>query len=105
MITILPEILSDTQWGILTLTFNRMDKKNSVTSNMYSALADALEHAKTDSSIRVVVLQGHEQTFSAGNDLSDFLKSPPTDDDAPVWRFLHGISSFPKPIIAAVCGA
>jgi enoyl-CoA hydratase/carnithine racemase len=105
MITILPEILVDSQNGVLTLTFNRLDKKNSVTSSMYAALADEFEEAKSDKSIRVVVLQGHEQIFSAGNDLGDFLKSPPTSDDAPVWRFLHGISSFPKPIIAAVCGA
>jgi enoyl-CoA hydratase/carnithine racemase len=52
----------------------------------------------------VVVIQGHETVFSAGNDIADFLKTPPTAMDAPVFRFLRAISNFPKPVVAAVCG-
>jgi enoyl-CoA hydratase/carnithine racemase len=50
------------------------------------------------------VFQGHETIFSAGNDIGDFLKEPPTTPDAPVFRFLRGISTFAKPVVAAVCG-
>ena len=71
---------------------------------MYAALADALESAKNDAAVRTLVIQGHETIFSAGNDIGDFLNQPPSKPDAPVFRFLYGISSFPKPIVAAVCG-
>jgi enoyl-CoA hydratase/carnithine racemase len=71
---------------------------------MYQTLADALAAAKDDAAIHVVVFQGHETIFSAGNDIADFLNKPPSTQDGPVFKFLHGISSFPKPIIAAVNG-
>jgi enoyl-CoA hydratase/carnithine racemase len=99
------DILSHTEAGVLTLTFNRLDKKNSITAAMYAALADALAAARDDAAVRAVVIQGHELIFSAGNDLADFLNDPPAGADAPVWRFLHGLRSFPKPLVAAVCGA
>jgi enoyl-CoA hydratase/carnithine racemase len=88
----------------MTLTLNRVDKKNSITSAMYGLLADLLVKAKDDAAVRVVVIQGHATIFSAGNDIADFLHNPPTTGEAPVFRFLHGIAAFPKPMIAAVCG-
>ncbi|MBA2721936.1 MAG: enoyl-CoA hydratase [Methylibium sp.] len=99
------DILAHVEAGVLTLTFNRLDKKNSITAAMYAALAEALATAKDDAEVRAVVFQGHELIFSAGNDLGDFISNPPAGADSPVWRFLHGISSFPKPVVAAVCGA
>ncbi len=102
--TAVSEILSHVDGGVMTLTINRLNRKNSLTSAMYGALADAFESAKQDATVRVVVIQGHESIFSAGNDIGDFLNSPPTAPDAPVFRFLRGISTFPKPVIAAVCG-
>ncbi|HEX5785511.1 MAG TPA: enoyl-CoA hydratase [Burkholderiaceae bacterium] len=98
------DILIHTENGIATFTFNRLDKKNSITRDMYAALADGLEAAATDAAVRVVVFQGHETVFSAGNDLADFLHNPRADEDAPVFRFLRAISGFPKPVVAAVCG-
>ncbi|OGA95328.1 MAG: enoyl-CoA hydratase [Burkholderiales bacterium RIFCSPHIGHO2_12_FULL_61_11] len=99
-----PEILTHVDAGVMTVTLNRVDKKNAITSLMYAAMADALEAANHDPAVRVVVIQGHESIFSAGNDIADFLKNPPSTQDAPVFRFLRGISSFPKPLVAAVCG-
>jgi len=90
--------------GVMTLTFDRRDRKNSITSAMYADLADALDGASTLDAVRVVVFQGHETVFSAGNDIADFLDSPPSGAGSPVYRFLTGIASFPKPLIAAVCG-
>jgi enoyl-CoA hydratase/carnithine racemase len=98
------DILTHTDAGVMTLTLNRLAKKNSINAAMYAAMADALDAAKDDSAVRAVVIQGHETIFSAGNDIADFLSSPPSAPDAPVLRFLYGISSFPKPIVAAVCG-
>ena len=104
MTDILNDILTDTAEGVLTLTFNRVDKKNSITAAMYATLADALAQAEQDPAVRVVVFQGHETIFSAGNDIGDFLNAKPASLDSPVFRFMRGISTFPKPVLAAVCG-
>lgn len=98
------DILNEVEGGVMTLTFNRPDKKNSITAAMYAALADALETAAADKSVRVVAIQGDAAVFSAGNDIDDFLNAPPAAGDAPVHRFLRNIASFPKPLVAAVCG-
>lgn len=98
------DILIHAEAGVTTLTFNRLERKNSITAAMYAALADALEAAAGDASVRVVVFQGHETVFSAGNDINDFLQQPPAQEDAPVFRFLRAIATFPKPLLAAVCG-
>jgi enoyl-CoA hydratase/carnithine racemase len=97
-------VLAHTENNVMTITLNRVDKKNSITSAMYAAMADALEAARLDAGVRVVVIQGHESIFSAGNDIGDFLNGPAATADSPVFRFLRGISSFPKPLVAAVCG-
>ena len=98
------DILSHVESGVMTLTLNRLERKNSITAAMYGLLADAMEQAMADLAIRVVVLQGHETIFCAGNDIGDFLNKPPAGSDSPVFRFLRGIASFPKPLVAAVCG-
>jgi len=97
-------ILSHFENGVLTLTLNRVEKKNSLTSAMYAELAQALDSAQADSQTKVVLMQGHETVFSAGNDIADFLKQPASGEDSPVFRFLRGLALFPKPLIASVCG-
>jgi len=98
------EILIHAERGVTTVTLNRLDRKNSITLAMYAALADALAAAATDEAVRVLVFQGHETVFSAGNDITDFLHHPPSSDDSPTWRFLRALATFPKPMLAAVCG-
>lgn len=99
-----PEILVHTEASVMTITLNRVEKKNSLTAAMYGSLANALDSAASDAAVRVVVFQGHELIFSAGNDINDFLSVPPDDSDAPVFRFLRALSTFAKPLVAAVCG-
>ena len=98
-------IRTETADGVLTLTFDRLDRKNAITAAMYQTLADALVAAETDPAIRVIVLAGHESVFTAGNDLEDFMKNPPKDESAPVHQFLRAISTASKPLIASVSGA
>jgi enoyl-CoA hydratase/carnithine racemase len=98
------DILTHAERGVMTITLNRLERKNSITSAMYGAMADALSEAERNPEIRVAVLQGHETVFSAGNDIGDFLNRPPQGNDSPVFRFLRGIATFPKPLVAAVCG-
>ena len=90
--------------GVMTLTLNRPEKKNSFTQAMYGAAADALLQATDDPGVHVVVIQGHETIFSAGNDITDFLNRDTSNPNPPVARFLRGLTVFPKPLIASVCG-
>jgi enoyl-CoA hydratase/carnithine racemase len=98
------DILTHIDSGVMTITFNRLDKKNSITSSMYAAMADAVVQAGVDPAVRVVVFQGHESIFSAGNDIGDFLNQPHSTQESPVFRFLRGIATFEKPLLAAVAG-
>ena len=98
------DILTHTDAGVMTITFNRLDKKNSITSSMYATMADSVAQAAADPAVRVVVFQGHESIFSAGNDIVDFLNQPPSTQESPVFRFLRGIATFEKPLLAAVAG-
>ncbi len=98
------DLLIDTADRVMTITFNRVDKKNSFTQAMYTDMATALTQAQSDGAVNVVVFQGHETVFSSGNDIADFLKAPPNSQDSPVFQFLRAISTFSKPIVAAVCG-
>ncbi|EPX59820.1 Enoyl-CoA hydratase [Cystobacter fuscus DSM 2262] len=97
-------LLSHLEAGVLTLTFNRPQKKNAFTGEMYSLAAQALRDADKDDAVRVVVLAGAGGTFTAGNDLKDFLENPPTGEDSPVFRFLHTLAHFTRPIVARVEG-
>lgn len=98
------DILIHHEAGVMTLSFNRLEKKNSITAAMYAALAEALTQAEADACVRAVVIQGHETVFSAGNDIGDFLNHKPATPDAPVFCFLRGLAGFSKPLVAAVCG-
>ena len=90
--------------SILTLSLNRPEKQNAITRDMYSFMADALHEATGDFGIRCVVITHEGPHFTAGNDLYDFLNSPPLEPGSPVMRFLEQIHNFPKPLLAAVSG-
>jgi enoyl-CoA hydratase/carnithine racemase len=89
---------------VVSISWNRPEKKNALTQAMYASAAQALNEASTDQTVRAVVLSGTDDCFTAGNDLADFLDNPPTGDDAPVFQFLRAIATFEKPLIAAVNG-
>jgi enoyl-CoA hydratase/carnithine racemase len=98
------DILVHIESGVMTITFNRLEKKNSISAAMYATMADALTQSDSSNAVRVVVFQGHETIFSAGNDIGEFLNGPPSNQESPVFRFLFAISTFSKPIVAAVSG-
>lgn len=91
---------------IRTIRFNRADKKNAITRDMYSAMADGLERANSDET-RVVIIAGSDGVFTAGNDMIDFMQHPPHFGDpevSPVERFMRALAYCEKPVIAAVDG-
>lgn len=89
----------------LHLRLNRPERRNAITVAMYEALADAIEGAADDPSIRLIALSGEGQDFTAGNDLADFMADMPQDgSDVPVWRLLRALARNPLPLVASVKG-
>jgi enoyl-CoA hydratase/carnithine racemase len=92
--------------GILTLTLKRPDKKNALTNEMYGALADAIEGADSDPAVRVVLIRGEGDSFTAGNDLGEFaaVAAGKATGERHVTRFIHSLGRATKPLVAAVQG-
>ena len=98
-------ILTETKDRVLRIEIARPDKKNALTQEMYKALADALAAADGDPAVRVALIHGARDCFTAGNDLKDFINRPPHTETSPTFRFLRGLARFGKPLLAAVNGA
>jgi enoyl-CoA hydratase/carnithine racemase len=95
----------DRNGAVLAVTLARPERRNAITVAMYAALADAIEQAAADVSIRLITLQGEGQDFAAGNDLADFLEASQRDlEEIPVWRLLRALAQCETPIVAAVHG-
>lgn len=89
---------------VLHIELSRTDKKNALTSEMYTALTKEFAEAKANSDIHVVLFKGAKDCFCAGNDIADFLEQPVLESGSPVLSFLKELYSFNKPIVAAVSG-
>ncbi|MCC3862307.1 enoyl-CoA hydratase-related protein [Pseudemcibacter aquimaris] len=92
---------------VLSVKFKRPDKMNAFTFEMYRSLTEILNKAEKSDGVRVVVLSGMGEHFSAGNDIADFVSvleegGMARDSDAAI--FVDTIREFSKPIIAAVDG-
>lgn len=83
---------------------NQQEKKNTLTLAMYDAMTEALLAAEADPAVRVILFAGAGNCFTAGNDLGDFLNSPPSSEDSPVFRFLKAMIAAEKPVLAAMHG-
>lgn len=97
-------VIAVAEQGVLTLTLARPEKKNALSAAMYQQLNAALQQASSDDSIRVVLLTGSDNCFCAGNDLADFLAGGSLNHEHPTVQFLHILSQFDKPLVAAVAG-
>jgi enoyl-CoA hydratase/carnithine racemase len=97
-------VLSTREGAVQRIQINRPEKKNALTADMYAAIAQAIKAADADAGVRVVLIHGAGDAFTAGNDLQDFLANAPRTPDAPVFRFLNAISHVEKPMVAAVSG-
>lgn len=89
---------------ILRIEINRPKKRNAITRDMYGAMAAAINQGDEDPSIRVILLHGQKEFFTAGNDLKDFQNPPPSDGSNPVGDFMRSITKAQKPLMAAVSG-
>ena len=98
-------ILTEGTGSILRVTVNRPAKKNAMTSAMYNAMADVFDNAAKDDDIHVVIWNAAGDSFSAGNDVEDFLKNPPGPGESPQARLGNALLNLDKPVIAVVKGA
>src|SRR5438309_10962465 len=92
----LGDIITERSGSILDVAFNRPTKKNAMTMSMYAAFADLLNDAVTDEAIRVVLVHGTGDSFTAGNDLGDFRKNHPRPGGRPQHRPVRGLINFEK---------
>ena len=100
-------IQTDLAAGVLTVTLARPEKKNAITQAMYAALSEATERARTDHAVRVLLFRSEGDSFSAGNDIADFIALGSQGQqplDMSVFRFLRALADFDKPAVAAVRG-
>ena len=101
-------IQTNKQNGILTIEFNRLERKNAITGAMYQTMADALLDAEQDPQVRAVLITGKPEIFTAGNDLDDFLNNAgdgAMTPERPVFQFMTALEAATKPVVAAVAGA
>jgi 2-(1,2-epoxy-1,2-dihydrophenyl)acetyl-CoA isomerase len=97
--------------GILTITLNRPDKLNAFVGHMRRDLAETLEEAGSNRSVRVVVITGAGRAFCAGGDISfmaELMERQDSEEFARILgagrRVILGIREMTKPVIAAVNG-
>src|ERR1700704_1597899 len=104
-----PLLLRDDRDAICTLTMNRPQQMNLLTSEMLDALQTAFDSLISDKKIRVVVVAGAGKGFCAGHDLKDIraLKERPKIEQlfAQCSRMMQTITALPQPVIARVQGA
>ena len=101
------EIITQQQGSIFTIKMNRPEKKNAITQTMYRKMAEALKAADQDNAVKVVVLCGTTDMFTAGNDIKDFQAhsaSRSEDNSFATTDFFKAFLSLRKPLIAAVQG-
>ena len=101
------QIQTELSGGVLTVTLARPEKKNAITQAMYAALAEATVRARIDDAVRVLVFKGQGDSFSAGNDIADFIalgSQGQQPAQMPVFDFLKALAELDKPAVAAVRG-
>jgi enoyl-CoA hydratase/carnithine racemase len=97
-------VLVEQRGNIVSIKLNRPDKKNALTGAMYDVISDSLERVETEPNIRAVAITGIGDSFTAGNDIDDFLNGPSRPGERPAARFLRVLSNFPKIVVAGVNG-
>ena len=94
---------------VVEIEIHRPEKKNALTGEMYIAMAQALQAAQAEPRVRAMLISGQPGIFTSGNDIEDFMSRPPgmgsDSEGSPVFRFLHALAVFEKPVVAAVTGA
>jgi enoyl-CoA hydratase/carnithine racemase len=113
-----PVVLVEDIERVRIVTFNRPDSANAFNERLYHAVAGALREAAEHDGVSVVVLTGAGRTFCGGTDLHEMANAVPEgdagagngpgpgpDSSRGFTTFVDALSTFPKPLMAAVNGA
>ena len=97
-------IQSEIKDRLARVRFDRLDKKNAITAEMYPMLGNALAAADADPHVRAVLLHGTAECFTAGNDVHDFVNVPRRPGTSPAQALFKVLPHMKKPVVAAVGG-
>ena len=110
-LTMTDELLIDRADGVATVTLNRPDSMNSLSTGLKEALVDGLDAVARDETVRAVVLTGAGRGFCVGQDLREHVAALESGDPAPLSTvvahynpIVQTLTTMPKPVIAAVNG-
>ena len=101
-------VLTETKNSVLKITINRASKLNSITTEMLTIIADTVEKASADKSVRCIVITGAgDRAFSAGADIDEFAKftsAQALDYSRAGKSAMKRIKAARKPVVAAING-
>lgn len=97
------EVLDDA--GVRIIRFNRPEKRNALSLDMYQQLTEYLIEGEANNDIKVFMLCGENQCFTSGNDIRDFISNGDLGPSHPAVRFLFCLLELKKPMVAAVSGS
>lgn len=101
-------LLRDDRDGICTLTLNRPDKYNALSTSLMAAMQAELDALKDDASVRVVVLAARGRAFCAGHDLAEMKAMQGREPVEALFRqcsrMMVSLTQIPQPVIARVQG-
>ena len=103
----MPELIESTVDGhVCTITLNRPEKRNALTTDMIALLHAAVERVAASSDVRALVLRGNGQAFCAGLDLRELAAQREAGrvETHTLEEVLHTLEHCPMPTIAAVQG-
>jgi len=103
------ELLVRNYESVMELGINRPEKRNAINFHLMDEIADSLELAKNDSSVKLIVIRGiGDQAFCSGGDLFDFhaleTETRAYEMLSKMGEVLHVLATFPKPTIAYING-
>ena len=104
--TIRESLREETRDGVRTLTFDRPEARNAFDAIQYRLLKQALDRAEGDDAVKVVILTGAGQAFTAGQDLAEMAlpAAGASGGEHPFGACLDRVITFDKPLLAAVNG-
>jgi enoyl-CoA hydratase/carnithine racemase len=96
----------ETKDAVRTLVFDRPEARNAFDAQQYRLLKQALDRAADDDTVKVVILTGEGEAFTAGQDLAEMAlpAAGATGGEHPFGACLDRVISFDKPLLAAVNG-
>ena len=104
-----PDVAGEGDRAIAVLTLQRADRRNALSIALRDEMSDALDGLADDDALRVVVVTGAGNVFSAGFDLDEFGRLGEPEFAAGLWassdRWHRTVLEFPLPVVAAVNGA